>query len=501
MPPESTPWLLSRRHAIGLAAGAIATGLARPGWAQTSDTPSADRFPALTLQIGSPPPGAPPAFDLRQDFGAAGDGSADDGIALRQLAAAVNSGQVPANSLVRIPAGQYRVLGNETIVFRRPIVLRGDGPGQTILMPEYTQQRLLFLRALGDGMYTQHSSSLFSGRQADNRYPNAPYSDVAGTPARGTRTVAVANPAQFNPGDHVYLLCDDYGPEIVYSAGNSRREHYLLKQNARVASADGDQITLDTALRDDFLGAAPRLYRWRPMVGFGIEHLTIQDRSRIDDSEDANTFRALQLDGTTASWVWDVHFLDNTSIPLAIARSRKTVVRECLFDGARHVGGGGNGYLPEIYLSDDCLVEYCTSIRGRHALICNWSCWGNVFRYNRLDGTPNTETHGEYNVENLYYRNDARGSRMEIGGGGDRVHGHDGPYNELRQNYAGVLRVIRQADRANRLIGNWYGDPIVDAGGGTVVEGNQQVPRGWADYPYATYCGHDHTQTDTSGAT
>jgi hypothetical protein len=143
-------------------------------------------------------------------------------------------------------------------------------------------------------------------------------------------------------------------------------------------------------------------------------------------------------------------------------------------------------------------VEYCTSIAGRHALICNWTCWGNVFRYNRLQGTPNTETHGEYSVENLYLRNDARGARMEVGGGGTTVHAHDGPYNILRENYARILRVLKARDRDNRLLANWHAEPTVNQGTGTAQEGNQRVPAGWGDFPYAPFCGHDHSQTAES---
>jgi hypothetical protein len=121
-----------------------------------------------------------------------------------------------------------------------------------------------------------------------------------------------------------------------------------------------------------------------------------------------------------------------------------------------------------------------------------------VFRYNRLIGTPNTETHGEYSVENLYLRNDARGARMEVGGGGDRVHAHDGPFNELRENYARVLRVLKRADRDNRLIANWHVEPHANLGRGTIVEHNQRVAPGWDAFPYAAYCGHEHAETAES---
>ncbi|MDT5017079.1 MAG: hypothetical protein QOD39_3239 [Mycobacterium sp.] len=452
-------------------------------------------WPAMDLHINTPAPGAVGELDLRRDFGAVGDGVQDDAPTFLALAEAVNSGRVAPGSIVVLPPGRYRVVGNQTIIFRRPIVLRGAGTGETTVRIEYSAQRGVFLRASGEGMYLRHSTSLYEGRRERNAYPNAPFSAVQGVPGRGDVILTLERPDVFSAGDQVYLLCDDYGDEVVYRPNNRRADHFLLKQYLAVAAADGSALQLDTPLRHDFAGPAPRLYRWRPMAGFGIEHLTIEDGSDIPDTEEFNTFQAIDFDGVIDGWVWDVHFRNNTSIPLRVGRSRRVVVSECVFDGARHVGGGGNGYLPELYFSDDCLVEYCTSIAGRHALICNWSCWGNVFRCNRLIGTPNTETHGEYSVENLYLRNDCRGSRMDIGGGGDVVHGHDGPYNQLVENYARVQRVLRRNDREDRLFGNWHVERTVDMGSGTAIEDDHPVPAGWDDFPFTSFCGHDHAQT------
>lgn len=505
MTPSTLPSKTGRRTAVTLAAattlalaaplrGRAAAGTAKDETGEMDDS-TLQRFPALGLRIPSPPSDTPPALDLRRDLRAAGDGVQDDGPAFRALAERVNGGHIPPGAVVFIPEGRYRIVGNETLLFRHPVILRGAGPGATVIRIEYTSQRSTFLRAQGQGMYSQHSTGLYDGRQSRNTYPSAPFSPVRTSPRRGELVVPVEHPERFSPGDQVYLLCDDYGPEVVYTPTNKRLAHFILKQYAAVTQVQGTEVHLDTPLRHDFGGNAPRLYRWQPQPGFGLEHLTIEDGNDIADTEAANTFKAVALDGVVDGWVWDVHFLNNTSIPLSVGRSRRVAVGECLFDRARHVGGGGNGYLPEIYYSDDCLVEYCTSIEGRHALICNWSCWGNVFRYNRVSGTPNTETHGEYSVENLYLRNDARGARMEVGGGGDRVHAHDGPFNELRQNFARVLRVLKRQDRDNRLTGNWHLDAMVDQGQGTVKEGNQRVPPGWNEFPFAPFCGHDHAQT------
>jgi hypothetical protein len=454
----------------------------------------------LALQLEIPRRTQPIAADLRATFGATGDGVADDAPAFQALAAAVNSGQVPPGAVVTIPEGTYRVVGDSTVTFRRPVILRGSGAGKTIIQIEYAAQRSVFMRAQGEGMYAAHSTAMFNGRQGDNRHPNAPFSPIVAPPADGDRSVMVERPDLFAVGDDVYVLCDDYGDVIHYTPTNSRSRYFLLKQHAAVTAIDGQRIALDTQLRHEFGGASPRLYRWRPNRGFAIEHMTIRDAGSIADTEEFNTFRAVFLDGVVDGWVWGVHFENNTSTPLTVGRGRRVIVTECVFAGARHVGGGGNGYLPELYYADDCLVEYSTSIDGRHALICNWSCWGNVFRYNRVRGTQNTETHGEYCVENLYFRNDARGSRMEIGGGGDRVHAHDGPRNQLLDNYARTLRILKPADHANRLTGNLHVEGIVDAGTATFMNGNVPVPAGYDWYPWGAYCGHDHALTAETAA-
>jgi pectate lyase-like protein len=459
------------------------------------------RWPAFGLQFRSPPPGELPELDLQRDFGAAGDGAQDDGPALRAAAEAVNRGGFPDGLVINLPPGTYRVLGNTTTVFQRPVVLRGAGPAATTVRLEFDAQRSVFLRAAGQGMYVRHSTALFDGVQGRNDYPPGPFTAVSGTPRRGDPALAVEQPELFGPGDQAILLCDDYGPEVVYGPANKRSTAYLLKQYVGLAAVEAERLLLDAPLRHDFAGSGVRLYRWQPLVRFGLENLTIDDQGTVTESEAFTSFRAVDLDGTLGSWVWRVHFRHNTSIPLSVRRSRFAVVCECVFDGARYVGSGGNGYLPELYQTDDSLVEYCTSLAGRHALICNWTCWGNVFRYNRLVGTPNTETHGEYNVENLYWRNDARDSRMEFGGGGNTVHGHDGPFNELRENLLQVARVLRPADHDDAVIGNWQSIAPVDAGTSTVVADNQTVPAGWPDFPYAAYCGQEHSATAETART
>ena len=87
---------------------------------------------------------------------------------------------------------------------------------------------------------------------------------------------------------------------------------------------------------------------------------------------------------------------------------------------------------------------------------------------------------------------------MEVGGGGDATHAHDGPFNEVRENYARALRVLKRADRGNSVVGNWFVEGITNNGVETVVEDNQRVAVGWNEFPWGGYCGHDHVETGES---
>jgi Pectate lyase superfamily protein len=454
-----------------------------------------DRFPALNLRIPRVDGASNGARDMRRDYHAVGDGSRDDGPAFRALAADVNAGRIPAGTVVTIPAGTYRVQGDEPVVFTRPVILRGAGAEATTIRIQYTQQGARFLRVCGQGMYEMHTSAVLPSGPIQGPAPQAPFSAVRGTPRRGDVSLQVERPDVFAPGDHVYLQCDDYGDEIVYAPGNRRRQHFLLKQQFSVSRVEHSTIWLDSAVRDDFPGDTRRLYCWLPVVGFGLEHVTIDDQSSIANSESMTTFVAVDLDGVADAWVWNVRFLNNTSIPLRLARSHRVIVSECPFHGARHTGAGGNGYLPQLFMTDDSLVEYSTCMGGRHALICDWSCWGNVFRYNRVLGEANIELHGEYSVENLYLRNYAPDATLDTGGGGDQTHAHDGPYNEAHGNLVASLRTLKRADSNARFIDNWYRDELADAGQGTLDQGNRRVQPSWTEYPYAALCGAERPLT------
>jgi Pectate lyase superfamily protein len=74
----------------------------------------------------APPPSHPATSDLREDFGAAGDGVTDDTDALLHALDVLHSG-----SVLFMPAGRY--LLTAVINIRKNVTLRGAGRGSTVL--------------------------------------------------------------------------------------------------------------------------------------------------------------------------------------------------------------------------------------------------------------------------------------------------------------------------------------------------------------------------------
>jgi len=96
----------------------------------------------------TPPP--PYAFDLR-DFGAVGNGIADDTAALQ---AALNAAAAARGGTVFIPAGTFRITATVTATGATPLTVRGEGWQSALLWEEDTD---LLVFAPADGSQLAHS--------------------------------------------------------------------------------------------------------------------------------------------------------------------------------------------------------------------------------------------------------------------------------------------------------------------------------------------------------
>lgn len=154
------PTLLSRRRLLALAAGMVATGALAACAPSAPPTPSAPTpttaptptsFPTATARAtvaGGTPPPAGAVLDVRQ-YGAAGDGKADDTAAIQAAIDAAPAG----GGTILFPPGTYLVAPTQTrcIAIRSNLRFAGTGEQSVIKIADHAGdwQRLFSPRDLG----------------------------------------------------------------------------------------------------------------------------------------------------------------------------------------------------------------------------------------------------------------------------------------------------------------------------------------------------------------
>jgi hypothetical protein len=162
--------------------------------------------------------------------------------------------------------------------------------------------------------------------------------------------------------------------------------------------AHGYRIHLDVPLR------SPALTRDNAMVyrefGYlsesGVEHLSLSNTVPWTDAWATDQRVLLDFAHVKNCWALDVHSfaspwsaLDATarghhvqSCGIEVGASRLVTIDSCDFENAENRGGGGNGYLYWISLSNEVLVHDSAGINGRHNFTCGGTGFagsGNVF--------------------------------------------------------------------------------------------------------------------------
>ena len=344
-------------------------------------------------------------------------------------------------------------------------------------------------------MYAQHTASLYDGRQGRNTYPSAPFSAVQGTPARGdteprcsARTSSPRGPGlpplrRLRPPDHLRRATPASSTTCSSStAPSSARRRPRLAGRPLAGRLRRGASSLS-------LGAPPGLWPGAP-----------HHRGRQPDRGHRG---GQHLQGRAVG---------RRPRRLGVGRPLPGQHQHPPLRGALPPGGGQR--VP--------LRRRAPRRRGWQRLppraVHERRLPGGVLHQRRRAPRPDLQLDllGQRlplqpppgDAQHRDPRRVQRGEPLPAqrrprgadggGGGGTTVHAHDGPYNILRENYARILRVLKARDRDNRLLANWHVEPTVNQGTGTAQEGNQRVPAGWSDFPYAPFCGHDHSQTAES---
>ena len=247
----------------------IATGVVLPGQAETPPAQVSElwgkngekwnpssRLPDFSFagyhRGDRPLPNVPPGVSVR-DFGAKGDGVADDSQPFLDALAKVRQGAI------EVPPGRYRI--TQLLEITRPgVVLRGAGPDQSVLLfPIPLNEIKPNWGATTTGERTSNYSWSGGFITVRGRLGGDRITKVIGTAPRGTRMLTVASADQLRVGQEIELYQSDTPDNSLavhlYSGDAGPVENLKGRAKAslicRITAIDGRRITLDRGLRCD----------------------------------------------------------------------------------------------------------------------------------------------------------------------------------------------------------------------------------------------------------
>lgn len=318
----------------------------------------------------------------------------------------------PANSIVQLKAGDYKIL--DEIELNSFVTLRGMGAGKTTLNFN-----------LGGA---KKSCLVASGTEGP---------DLSMTIAADKEgfSVVLADASSINVGDYVRFVQDD--ADLVNDSWSERR----TGQVSKVASKTGDTITLHSPLRMDFpLSRNPRVNRVSVVDNIGIECLTLNRVDQVAVSADRNKVSKIKYSRVVNSWIKGVESANCNYAHFEALYSANLLVSGCYFHDAFEYGTGGRAYGAMLHFAtSESKVENTVFDNLRHAMIVQAGANGNVFAYNSstmskkewLFGFLASEDmvcHGNYAYLNLFEGNVAEWAKV------DYSHGDNGPFNTYFRN-------------------------------------------------------------------
>jgi hypothetical protein len=376
---------------------------------------------------GEQPLPAVPQTASVKDFGAIGDGVADDTRAFQAALAATTNGAV------FVPPGRY-LISDYLRIERSGVVLRGAGPDRSVLW---------FPRGL-DAVHPRpgrtSTGSPASGYSFDGAflsiqggYQATPRAKITAVARRGEREVEVDHAPDLAVGQDVLVVLHEAKDQSLktYLYGDdpgdiAKGKPLDTKMRLRVVAVHGPRVQFDRPLRFETRAAwQPEICRFQPTVtesgieGLGFEFPPAKYRGHFKETG-AN---AIELRGVFNCWVRDVA-LRNGDLGINVVACGNTI------DGVLVTADPSRG-------TKDAGVEDCT---GHHGIQCKSAednlvthfdfrtsyvhdlsvehASGNVWAHGR-GADLNFDHHKDTPYENLYTDIDCgRGTRVWRCGGG-----------------------------------------------------------------------------------
>lgn len=394
--------------------------------------------------------------NVKTDYGAQGNGIADDTAAFKNAIAGT-----PAGGVLSIPAGTYRI--NDELRITKSIVLRGEGPDQTRLVFKLQEEYESAIR-VNSAKSDRAEIAVTSGFQA------------------GSTQLTLAKTSGIVVGSYIDLRQDNI-PSLMYtnSGWNQSWAQRVMGQIFRVTAINGKTVTLNEPIRMNVYKAQwkPTVRRIDPIKNFGVENLYMTLLTH-------NNHITMRIRDCIQCWIQNIESEYTDRLHISLERSYQVEIRNNYFHHSHDYGGDGHGY--GVVLSDrtsNSLVEDNIFYHLRHAMMVKAGATGNVFGYNfsvgpvesstgQLYPTADISLHGHYPNYNLF-----EGNIVEDIRSGD-YWGPSGPGNTFFRNVATVNRNdygVQLLDKSNKqnVVGNVIANKLDIDGSvkNTIAHGNR----------------------------
>lgn len=381
-------------------------------------------------------PELPQAANVK-DFGAIGDGVADDTKAIQSAIDAVTRGAV------FLPKGRYKIT-NVIRVTKSGVVLRGAGAQESVLWFPLGLDEI----HPGSGKTSTGepaSPHSFDGAfvTIEGNYRQTPLAKIIAVAHRGDRAVKVDHPGSLAMGQSVLVVVhetkDQSLKRFLYSDDPGDISHgkpFDAKILVRITAVHGDEVVFDRALRFETRAEwQPEICAFAPTVTeSGVENLGfVFPAKRYRGHFAENGANAIELRNVFSCWIRDV-MIRNADLGINVVACGNTIDGVTITadsnrgNFARSATGWFGHHAIQLKHAEDNLVSrfdlrttFVHDLSVEHAS-------GNVFAHGRGDDLA-LDHHKDTPFENLYSDIDCgRGTRVWFSGGGDGLGRHCAGY-------------------------------------------------------------------------
>jgi len=388
----------------------------------------------------------PTTRDFKRDFKAKGDGQTDDSEALLNAIDKIKQG------VLFIPEGTY-VIAKRIDITKGNLVLRGAGPGKTILLFPKSLTDLFGNKAQGtETSEWSFRPGLINVTGKDPIDGTTMLAAVTAPAKRSDRTLQLSKKIAVKKGEWIRLAESD-PPKHNAATGSLIRYLYgdlmppgpdlistlhVVRFLSRVKSVSGNSIELERPLPYDVRAEwNPEIHRFRPSVQeFGIEQLSIHfPWSPYQGHFREKGYNGIFLTNVAHSWISDVE-IQNADFGIDLNATNFCTVNNVTLTTSKTRaveadarGTSGHHGIDVSHGTENLVTNFNIRTQFVHDISVEWYALHSVFSNGRGDNL-NMDHHREANYSSLFSNLDCgEGKRPFDSGGSNNRGAHSGAYS------------------------------------------------------------------------